>query len=63
MATSPDAARITTSKGSIGCKLVAADYHKLLSDLMLKDHGEVKINDGESCIKNEYVLVVNIKAR
>ena len=34
-ATTPDAARITTSKGSIGYKLVAADYHhKQLSDLV-----------------------------
>jgi hypothetical protein len=34
-ATTPDAARITTSKGSLGYKLVAADYHlKLLSDLV-----------------------------
>jgi hypothetical protein len=35
MATSPDAARIMTSKGTIGYILVAADYHlKLLSDLL-----------------------------
>jgi hypothetical protein len=58
----PNAVRCSGQRGTIG--FIAADYHlKLLSDLMHKDHGEVEINDGESCIKNEYVLVVNIKAR
>ena len=59
----PDAARVTTIKGTIG--YIAADYHlKLLAHLVdntAQYHCEVEIDDGEGCINNEYVLDVKIK--
>ena len=67
MATSPDAARIMTSKGTIGYILVAADYHlKLLAYLVDNTEEylcEAEVDDDEECVNNKNVLDVIITVR